>query len=137
MLGTLVMVRAPLTETVDPKVRLPDPPLPLPLPLPLLPLQLEQPIAVCQVLAQVGHLVAHAEQRAQPRLRLSHLVPPLLQLCLGPTKHGQHRRQRLGHLLPPLLRALPPDRSVLRPQAAHLVRVRARARARVRARASG
>ena len=38
MLGTLVMVRAPLTETVDPKVRLPDPPLPLPLPLPLLPL---------------------------------------------------------------------------------------------------
>ena len=83
MLGTLVMVRTPLTETVDPKVRLPDPPLPLPLlplplplPLPLLPLQLEQPIAVCQVLAQVGHLVAHTEQRAQPRLRLSHLVPP-------------------------------------------------------------
>ena len=29
MLGTLVMVRTPLTETVNPKVRLPDPPLPL------------------------------------------------------------------------------------------------------------
>ena len=77
MLGTLVMVRTlPMegmaTVTVDPKARLPAPPLPLP----LLPLQLEQPIAVCQVLAQVCHLVAHTEQRAQPRLRLSHLVPP-------------------------------------------------------------
>ena len=70
--------------------------------------------------------MARARARARAGVTLNPTPnpnPPLLQLCLGPAELGQHRRQRLGHLLPPLLRALPPDRSMLRPQAAHLRRV--------------